>query len=203
MNAPSLAGAMVSWLPHLFVPAMFALAFLTQLPRRWVMWTAPLVWVPDLDYFSPGGHRVLTHNIWIPLALLGAALLWWKRQPTIRFWDAMLKPGWGLFFLLASYYWASHVFLDIFAGGVVLFWPLTITNFYAFFEIHTNLQTGTVQPIEEVGTEQGAPTLSNDYTWLSFEHTATLAFLALAGLVALGNWWYRRRAKRAAEASAP
>lgn len=180
---------MVSWLPHVVVPGLFALAFMRRLPRKWVIALAPLAWVPDLDYFSPGAHRVYSHNVWIPVALLGLAYWCWKRQrapaPGDRFLDALTRPGWPLGLSLASFYWASHILLDVFAGGVLLFWPVMDTNFYLLYEIRVNLQTGEAIQTPEAGTSEGAPTLSEDYAWMTYEHTAVLAFLWLASLVAL------------------
>ncbi len=185
---------MVSWVPHIVIPALVALAFFRRLPRTWVMWMAPVVWVPDLDYFSPGEHRVWTHNLWIPLALLLACIvLWRRRDPTSRFLAFAARPGWPVALLLASYYWASHLLLDIFAGGVLLFWPLSNLDFFLFYEIHVNLQTGETTPIAEGGATPGAPELSTDYAWLNYEHTAVLAFLAVVGLAALALWVRRQR----------
>jgi hypothetical protein len=191
----------VSWLPHMLVPALFALAFLTRLPRRWVIAFAPIVWVPDLDYVSNmmglPGHRVLTHNAWIPAAFLLAAALWVRSGRASQGGGRSLyEPGWGLALLLIAYYWASHVFLDVFAGGALLLWPLSTLNFYLFYEIHIDLSTGGIEPVAEGGTEPGPPDLSADYTWLSFEHTATLAFLAVAGFAWL-VWraWGRRKGR--------
>ncbi len=185
---------MVSWLPHIVLPTLVALAFFRMMPRKWVLVMAPIAWVPDLDYFSPGEHRVLTHNIWIPLALAALSYLTWRaKKGGTDFWSSLRRPGWPLGYALAAYYWGSHVFLDVFAGGVLLFWPVLNTNFYLFYEIYANLQTGEVEQAAEAGTSEGAPEVSSDYTWFSFEHTAALAFLALVGLVGLVVWLRRRR----------
>ena len=193
-----MAAAVVSWVPHIVLPTLVALAFFRGLPRKWVLLLAPITWVPDLDYFSQGEHRVLTHNIWVPLALLGAAIAaWtWSSAASERFRDVVRRPGWPLVWLLASYYWASHLFLDIFAGGVLLFWPFSNLDYYLFYEVHINLQTGETTPIAEGGTSEGAPELSTDYAWLSFEHTAELAFLGVVAAAGLGWWLWRRRARR-------
>lgn len=200
---------MVSWLPTVLVPGLFALAFLRRLPRKWVIACAPIAWVPDLDYISNmlglEGHRVLTHNIWIPLAFLGLSYLAWRRAAAkvlttntpATYLAGAVQPGWALFWLLASFYWASHVFLDVFAGGALLLWPLSNLNFYLFYEIHVDLQSGEVTPVAEGGTEVGPPELSSDYAWLTYEHTAILAFLAVALLCGLGwRMWSRRRGRK-------
>lgn len=184
---------MVSWVPGIVIPTLTALAFFRSLPRRWVLGLAPLLWLQDLDYFSPGAHRVYTHNIWVALAPLVACVILWRRtDPGVRFLSFAARPGWPVALLLAAYYFAAHIFLDIFAGGVLLFWPLSQTNFFLYYEIYANLQTGEVETAGEVGTSEGAPELSTNYPWLTFEHTATIAFLA-ATAIGLGFWAWRQR----------
>lgn len=188
---------MVSWLPHAVVPGLFALAFLRRLPRGWVMAFVPLVWVQDLDYFAPGHHREWTHNVFVPLAFLFLAVWAWRRKaPAEPFWDVATRPGWALAGLLCAYYTASHVFLDVFAGGAVLLWPLADINFFLLYEVHLDLSTGAITPVEEAGTAVGPPQPSSDYTWLSYEHSAILAFLLASALVA-GALWLRRRRRLA------
>jgi hypothetical protein len=184
----------VSWLPHAVVPGLFALAFFRRLPRPWVLALLPVVWVQDMDYFVGGTHRALTHNVWIPLAfLLGAVWLWRQKDPAAPFLAFASKPGWALALLLCGYYTASHVFLDVFAGGVVLFWPLSDLNFYWHYEIVLDLRSGDLTPVQEVGTEQGVPEVSDHYTWFSTEHAALAAFLLACALVGLAAWLWRRR----------
>lgn len=189
----------VSWVPHIVVPTLVALAFFRSLPRPWVFAWAPLVWLQDLDYLSPGEHRVYSHNIFVPLAPLVALLVLWRRQAgrvpePERFWAFARRPGAPVSLLLASYYLASHVFLDLFAGGVVLFWPLLNVNLYLDYEIYLDTQTNTFEPVGEVGSSQGAPALAPLYPWLTYVDTAVLAFLGVVGLVALGRRLARRRA---------
>lgn len=170
---------MVSWVPHLVLPLLVALAFFRTLPRRWVWWLAPVVWLPDLDYLSPGEHRVFSHNVWIPLGFLVAFLVLWRRRaPALPWTQFAAQPGLPVALALVSYYWASHVLLDVFAGGVVLFWPILNTNFYLDYEIYIDTKTNTPIPQGEAGTSQGAPEVDPMYPWLTYEHTAFLAFLA-------------------------
>jgi len=178
---------MVSWVPHLVIPLLVALAFFRALPRRWVWWLAPVVWVPDLDYLSPGEHRVFSHNVWIPLAFLVAlVVLWRRRAPEATLGSFVATPGWPVALGLLAYYWASHILLDVFAGGVVLFWPLLNTNFYVDYEIYINTRTNQPIPQGEAGTSPGAPEVDPMYPWLTYEHTAFLAFFAAVLLVWLG-----------------
>ncbi|HUR62776.1 MAG TPA: hypothetical protein VM286_10510 [Candidatus Thermoplasmatota archaeon] len=192
---------MVSWVPHIVLPTLVALAFFRTWPRAWVMGWAPLVWLQDLDYLSPGEHRVYSHNIFVPLAPLVALLVLWRRQAgrvpePLRFWAYAVQPGRPVSLLLASYFLASHVFLDLFAGGVVLFWPLLDQNLFLDYEIYLDTSTNTFEGAGEIGSSQGAPALAPLYTWLSYVDTATLAFLGAVALVALGLWVRRRRSAR-------
>lgn len=183
-------GAMVSFVPHIVLPALVALAFMRDVPRKWVLWMAPIVWIPDLDYLVPGSHRVWTHNVWIPIGFLAALCIWHRRKHRDTPFRAFaVQPG-PVALLLAAYYWMSHILLDVFAGGVVLFWPFWNENFYYFAQIILDTSTNTLDPYQEVGTEPGAPELASKYTWLSYEHVATLAFLAAvaAGPLARKLW---------------
>lgn len=193
---------MVSWVPGIVVPTLAALAFFRTLPRRWVLGLAPLAWVQDLDILSPGAHRVYSHNLWVALVPLVACwMLWRRRDPTAPFLAFAARPGWPVALLLASYYFAAHTFLDVFAGGVLLFWPLSQTNFFLFYEIYIDLQTGEAEAVGEAGTSEGAPELSTDYPWLTFEHTATLAFFAVLAAAMLVAFLLRRRRSRTRQAA--
>lgn len=185
---------MVSFVPHVVLPLLAALAFLRDLPRRWVWGLAFVAWVPDVDYLIPGSHRAWTHNVWIPLAFLGASWMVARRQREP--WGSwVVRPGWGLALLLCAYYWASHLVLDFFAGGVVLLWPLLDVNIHYSFEIFVDTSTNTFLPEQQTGTSPGAPELAPVFTWLSYEHTATLAFLASLGLGPLVRRLWRRMRK--------
>lgn len=191
---------MVSWVPHLLIPTLVALAFLRSLDRRYVYALAPVVFLPDLDYFWPGEHRVLTHSILWPLACLGACWFLWRRARRAggataaamaggreaagtpprgqHFLSFATQPGPALGFLLASYYLASHILLDIFAGGVVVFWPVWNLNFYADYEIYIDTKTNQLEQAAEAGSSVGAPEVDPHYPWLTYEHTAILVFVA-------------------------
>ncbi len=184
---------MVSWLPHLIIPILPALAFF-PMARRQILWMAPVVWVADVDYIFPAEHRALTHSFLIPLTVAAALVIMWRRNdPTARFLEYATRPGHPGNLLLASYYLASHLLLDVFQGGVVLFWPLLDINFYWHFELILNTATNTFTPEGEVGTSEGAPPLSPLYPWISSVDTATLAFLALFGVGwGLARAWHRR-----------
>jgi MYXO-CTERM domain-containing protein len=183
----------VSWVPQIVVPPLVALAFLRTLPRKWVVAMAPAIFLSDLDYIVPGEHRVWTHNLFVPLAVLGAlALLRRRRAPTEPFWAFAARPGSPVALLLLAYYMAAHAVMDVFTGGVVLFWPLSNLNVYMDFELFLDTKNNTLVPQAEGGATPGPFPLDPLYPWVTAEHTAILAFLAAVGLVWLGVWLGRR-----------
>ena len=186
---------MVSFLPHLVIPGLVALAFFPASRRR-ILALAPLAWLPDLDYVIPSQHRAVTHSILIPLSLAAAVGVMWRlKDPEARPWEFATRPGHPVNLTLAAYFVASHLFLDVFAGGVVLFWPLLDTNFYTAFEIRLDTARNTFTPAAEAGTSDGAPALAPDYPWLTSEHAAIAAFLlACLAVGLLLRWTARRRA---------
>jgi hypothetical protein len=179
-----------SFLPHLVAPALVAAAFF-PIPRRTSLLLAPAVWLPDLDYLVQSQHRAVTHSAFVPLALLAAVVvLWRRRDPAARFWEFATRPGAPVVLGLLAFYVASHELMDVFAGGVVLLWPLSHTNFFADFELVLHTQTNTFEPVGEAGTAQGTPEISDDYPWLSTVDTAVLVFLGacLAAWLAVRAW---------------
>ncbi|HUR25103.1 MAG TPA: metal-dependent hydrolase [Candidatus Thermoplasmatota archaeon] len=181
---------MPSFLPHAVAPALVAAAFF-PVPRRTTFLFLPMVWAPDLDYLVQSQHRAVTHSIFIPLALLVAvAVLWRLRDPAARFWEFATRPGWPVGLSLSSFYIVSHLLMDVFAGGVVLLWPFTYTNFYMDFQILLETGSNTFEPTGSSGTEQGTPEISATYPWLSYVDTAVAAFLAacLAGAWGVRRW---------------
>jgi hypothetical protein len=179
-----------SFLPHAVAPALVAAAFF-KVPRRTVLFLLPTVWIPDLDYLVQSQHRAVTHSALIPLAiLLVVVVLWRRRDPLARFWEFATRPGWPVGLTLASFFIASHLLMDVFAGGVVLLWPFTATNFYADFQLILDTGTNTFEPVASSGTEQGPPALSPTYPWISYVDTAVAVFLAACatGWLAVRQW---------------
>lgn len=185
---PSLCLGVVSWLPHAVIPGLVAFAFFRHIPRKTIVLTLPIVWAIDVDYAVQVLHRAITHSILWPLALLGVvAVLHRRRDATARFWEYATRPGTPATLTMLAYFWCSHLLLDIFQGGVVLFWPLWNRNLFLGFEILLDTGTNTFMPTGEAGSSEGAPELSPLYPWFSYEHSAILAFLA-ACLVAWIGW---------------
>jgi len=185
----------VSWLPHAVIPGLTALAFFRHVPRKTILYTLPIVWAVDADYAVQALHRAVTHSVLWPAMLFAAVVvLWRRRDPTARFWEFATRPGDPVTLSLLSYFWASHLILDIFQGGVVLFWPLDNTNVFLGFEILLDTGQNTFTPQGEGGTSEGAPELSPVYTWFTYEHSAIAVFLASCAAVAAGVWgWWRWR----------
>ncbi len=154
-----------------------------------------MVWVPDLDFFfAKQYHRALLSNIWIPLAL-GAALylLWRRRDPTSRLTEFMFRPGTPGALFLSMYYFAGHILMDIFAGGVALFWPLSTYSPYLFLSIQVNTATGQTNVLGEGGAPPNIPEITPVYEWFSTIDAAMLAFL-VAGTIIHTTWrlWKHR-----------
>jgi hypothetical protein len=188
-----------SWVPHLILPPLVALAFFRSWPRKWVLWLAPTTFLAELDFILPAAwaepfgmdhfHRAATHTFLIPAAIV-LAVWWHARRNQVAFPEYALRPGWPLAGTLVAYYLVSHSIMDIFAGGVVLLWPLWNLNWYVDLRIDINLQTRELLPTAETGTSEGPFQLDPAYPWFTNEHAAMLAF-ALAALLAWAAlaWW--------------
>ncbi len=110
---------MPDWPTHLIVPLLALLLVSRKENRKYVFLLLPLALLPDFDSLALQ-HRALLHNMFVPL-ILGLCGI------AIRKYRAV--------FIIASAYIASHVLLDLFAGGVVLFYP--VYNSMAF--VNANL----------------------------------------------------------------
>ncbi len=158
--------------------------------KRILLWS-PIVFAPDVDYFLARDlHRALLSNIWIPLYIMAAWLILWRRRdPSAAFWEWAFRPGMPGAFTLVVYYLHSHILMDFFAGGISMFWPLTTRNFYYVFQIVVD--TATNQPVttSEGGTEPDIVSVSSNFEWWSVVDTAIAAFLVVA---VAGYWFYRR-----------
>ena len=108
---------MPNWAIHLIVPLLALLIVGRKEEYKYILLLLQLAVLPDIDTFMTE-HRALLHNIFIPLSLafFGISL---KKMKTV--------------FIIASVYFASHVILDMFGGGVVLFFP--VYNEMAFIDL--------------------------------------------------------------------
>jgi hypothetical protein len=75
--------------------------------HKYILLLLPFAVFPDIDTLATE-HRALLHNIFIPLALalIGISV---KKMRSI--------------FFIATFYFSSHIILDLFGGGIVLFFP--------------------------------------------------------------------------------
>lgn len=107
---------MSNWPIHLIVPLLALLIVSKKEHYKYIVLLLPLAVIPDLDTFVTQ-HRALLHNMFIPVLLL-------------LFGYAIKEKR--MLFIFALVYIASHVVLDMFGGGVVLFYP--IYNSMAFVD---------------------------------------------------------------------
>ncbi len=98
---------MPNWAIHLLVPLLALLIVCRKEDHKYILLLLPFAVFPDVDTFVTE-HRALLHNVFIPLVLVltGIAL---KKMRSI--------------FFITAFYFASHIILDMFNGGVVLFYP--------------------------------------------------------------------------------
>lgn len=205
-----------SFVGHLVIPTLAVMAT-GMFPRKKVLQWMPFTFVSDLDfifnffgYYILGTdlllHRAIFHNIFIGLPTLIIAVVLWRRMlardPELHWasfrdkWAAFGNVPYGYGMVLATVFLESHVFLDMFQGGVTPLWPFLNLYVYPRFIIWINTQTGLpTKPTAEVQTGTGAPALSPLYPWLTPEDLAFLV-LAVGGLV-FAFWYESRRASRA------
>lgn len=173
---------------HAILPLLVLLA-IPALDRRkvWILW--PLTLAPDLDYFF-GFHRATLGNVFILLPFL--LVLAWSLRPKARDWNRVEWMG------IAIVYLGTHLLMDTFTGGTVLFYPFT--DYTYCFVAAIDVVTATNTPIYyfEPCSREGIPTVSPVYPWLSVTEGAMLAFLLPAALVCSAySLWQRRRTARA------
>lgn len=165
------------------MPILLLLA-LRLAPPKVALWMLPFTFLPDLDFWL-GVHRATTSNVFI---LLPGLYLWYRWRQS--------DPNKAIYPAVATYYLASHLLMDIFAGGVVLFWPLWDQNFFWFVQIVVNTQTGEPDITSDPGTSSGAPQVAEFFQWVSPFEAAMLALtlVAVGGTLAY-RWWKARQEK--------
>lgn len=199
---------MSTFIIHLLIPVLVVLAMGIFRPRdawMWSWWAVVgdidyLGWIAHVKYDVPNVHRALFHNVFILFTLLflsWRAFAKWRLAggATLKAFAAT-KPMW----LLAPFYYASHLILDLFQGGVVAFWPLSNRDYFWDFEIVFD----TTKPIPrpEVMSEPGfvpyVPPVSAKYTWLEGEQFAFVLLYAISvGLLFAFEWANRRSLRKA------
>ncbi len=167
---------MPNWAIHLIVPLLALLIVVRREDHRYILLLLPLAVIPDLDTFL-ALHRALLHNIFIPLILLLFGLLL-KEKRTM--------------FTIGAVYIASHVFMDMFDGGVVLFYP-----FYdqmAFVDAGLKMsRANELTWTFDYGFEEYGTGWMNAYGYISDSiGTGALTFILLAGVCVAFRRWMKR-----------
>lgn len=185
-------GPMSSFVINLAIPLLVALAVRIFAPTDCVKWIWVAV-VPDLDYFVPGVHRGLTHNLLI-LALLAGLTTWayFHVRPQLGaapVW-AFVQSRWGAGWLLSTFYYFAHILLDVFAGGIAPFYPLTQWSIALNFRILVDTETNRPTTHASAPSQSTLPQVSPVFEWLSNEETAIAILVAMAFL---GSLWVRSR----------
>lgn len=159
---------MPDWPVHLIVPLLALLIVSKKEDQKYVLLLLPLAVISDLDSFLTQ-HRAALHNIFIPVLLL---LLGW-----------VMKEKRAIFIIAAAYI-ASHVLLDMFGGGVVLFYPLY--NQMAF--VDAGLQMTRANDLIwtfDYGFKQYSVEWTSAYGYISNSiGTGAMVFVFLAGVCA-------------------
>jgi hypothetical protein len=164
---------MPDWPIHLIVPLLALLIVSKREHQKYIFLLLPLAVVPDLDTVVTQ-HRALLHNMFIPLLLLLLGYVI-KEKKAI--------------FTIASVYIASHVVLDMFGGGVVLFYPFY--NKMAFIDASLAMsKTSELLWTFSYGFKQYGTGWETAYGYISDSiGTGAMVFVLLAGMcVAYRNW---------------
>ena len=110
---------------HLTITLFVLAAFMSYIDRKNFKYLPVLILfgvIPDLDVFI-GIHRATFHNIFIAVAPL---LIWfaiWVIYKKIKIKGIKKIEKKRIFFCLASGFLILHIVLDIFCGGVFVFYP--------------------------------------------------------------------------------
>ncbi len=157
---------MPNWAIHLIVPLLALLIVSRKDDWKYVLLLLPLAVISDLDTFVTQ-HRALLHNIFIPVLLLLAA---WRLDK------------YRTIFVISAVYFASHILMDMFGGGVVLFYPfydrMAFVNTSLIFEPGNKLLWSFDYGFEEYGSEwkKGLGYITDS------PGTAAMLFILLAGM---------------------
>jgi len=112
---------------HVALPLLFLLAL--RVDTRTAVILSPLAIFPDFDA-AFGLHRAAFHNfifaIIIPVAFIA--------------YSKLRRPAWLSWALVAQFFLASHVILDL--GGVAFMWPIVKDQIFFDPEVTFNLQGG-------------------------------------------------------------
>ena len=135
---------------------------------KYILLLLPLAILPDLDTFATQ-HRALLHNIFIPVILL--------------FMASVVKKA-RMIFIISAVYIGSHVLLDMFGGGVVLFYP--VYNSIAFVDASLRIsQTNELSWTMNYGFSDYSEAWKTAYGYISDSiGIGSMLFVFLAGVCA-------------------
>ncbi len=106
---------------HITVAVLALWLFYNRKYRHYALVLFPLAVLPDIDHLIPNEHRVLFHNLFILLPIIGIALYERFKARNITHYHVACIAG----FLLLS-----HLMLDFFTdAGVPLLYPLVATKY--------------------------------------------------------------------------
>ncbi|GEM_PF-954802 len=125
---------------HIMIPLIILLAL--RVDTRKVLLMLPFAVVMDLDFFIPGAHRMVFHNVWIVVIIPVLVILYLDR----------FYPKYRSYGLIAFFYLLSHLVLDL-ADGVALLYPF-VTDFY-YFEAEMFFQFIGPVPIPDFSINYG------------------------------------------------
>ena len=164
---------MPNWAIHLIVPLLALIILGRKEEYKYILLLLPLAVLPDIDTFA-AQHRALLHNIFIPAILffIGVSI---KKMRTA--------------FIIAGVYFTSHVILDMFGGGVVLFYP--VYNEMAFIDASLEMsKTNQLLWTLDYGFSSYSENWKTSYGYISDSvGTGSLVFVLAAGIRAA----YRKR----------
>lgn len=103
---------------HITIPLLILLAL--RVDTRKALLMLPFSMVMDLDFFFPGAHRMLFHNLLIGLIVPVLIIIYLDRY----------YPEYREYGLIAFFYLLSHLILDL-GEGMALLYPF-VTDFYYF-----------------------------------------------------------------------
>ncbi len=130
----------------MLLPVLFLLAI--RIDAKKVMLFAPLAIIPDFDA-AFDLHRAAFHSFIVVLVIPLSLIIYARLR----------RPEWMTAALLAQFFLASHVVLDL--GGVAFLYPFTTDQFYFDPELTFNLSGGInfafhlsygLRPFQPMGT---------------------------------------------------
>lgn len=158
---------MSSLFSHVFIPLVIMLVFSRRLglDTRMVIALGVLAVLPDADALFLV-HRASLHNVFILIIPLLLFILTKNRNAAIGF-----------------FYLASHLVLDLFNGGVFLFYPLYDNVFFARAEFW--FTGGGFRHVLEYGISRSVINTGGGEPVISSENIGVAALLIIMALIAV------------------